>query len=84
MSTDEYTPDVSTERVRGAATGQQNVPVQPEQFDRWLAARDAEVAERIAQAIEALPDVSIPGHFATRPGGYVTRTLAARIAREGA
>lgn len=34
----------STERIRGAATGEQNVPVKPEQFDDWLARHDAEVA----------------------------------------
>jgi hypothetical protein len=30
-------------RIRGAATGEQNVPVTAEQFDRWLAEHDAEV-----------------------------------------
>ena len=43
---DEYTPGVTTGAVRGAATGAQNVPVTPAQFDRWLAAHDAEVAAR--------------------------------------
>lgn len=41
-------PAVSTERIRGAATGEQNVPVTPKQFDRWLAEHDAQVA---AQAL---------------------------------
>ena len=35
---------VTTGRIRGAATGEQNVPVTPEQFDAWLAEHDKETA----------------------------------------
>lgn len=48
-----------------------------EDFDRWLAAHDAEVAERIAQAIEA------EAHDIDCPCSHVEGLRdAARIARE--
>ncbi len=44
-------PNVTTERVRGAATGEQNVSVTPAQFDRWLAQREQEIRDQVAWEI---------------------------------
>ena len=76
MSDTEYTPTDDEVRVawilsRDYAHGAE--------FDRWLAAHDAEVAERIAQDIEDIPGRDVAGH--PHVAGYV-RAHAARIARE--
>lgn len=47
---------VSTERVRGLATGGDGMPVTPMQFDRWLAAHDAEIREQVAAPIRRLAE----------------------------
>jgi len=77
---DEYTP--TTDEVRVAWILSRDYAHGAE-FDRWLdgllAAHDAEVAERIAQAIEDIPGRDVAGH--PHGAGYV-RAHAARIARE--
>ena len=79
---DEYTPGVTTGRVRGAATGAQNVPVTPEQFDRWLAANDAEVAARaLREAAEAAYD-EWPGGSGVHCTPEWLRVRADRIERQ--
>lgn len=88
MSEQEHTP--STEQVRMA--WQRNVLGEPEavpvrvqvetaaEFDRWLAAHDAEVAERIAQAIERVADAS--GRLGGLSAYLYGLEHATRIARE--
>lgn len=65
-----YRPvDVSTERVRGAATGSQNVSVLPEQFDRWLAEHDRQVrAEVLKEAERQIRDEASNWHSTYRCG----------------
>lgn len=82
MSTDECTP--TTDDVRSAYVLARWPHTSPphrdnaaDDFDRWLAARDAEVAERIAQAIEAQrPGCMLRGFH------WPTYKDSARIARE--
>lgn len=92
MSNDEYTPTteqvciVWVERTRSAAVGTSRAD-QEAAFDRWLAARDAEVAERIAQVIR---EVAAKAPVMSHENGYPVQAvpkaelldLAARIARE--
>ena len=49
----EYTPTMEEVRTAYEAGGGYRWPERGEQFDRWLAAHDRELRERIAQDIEA-------------------------------
>ena len=57
---DEYTP--STEQVREAASLDGAIAIEPDAFDHWLVAHDAEVREQAAQRIEKM----LP-FYTTRP-----------------
>lgn len=84
---DDYTP--TTEEVREQYTREEpprigTVAERRAEFDRWLAAHDAQVRaderERIASAIEALRvDAAMPSPLSYR----IARDAAARIARDG-
>lgn len=77
---DEYTP--TTDEVREVWVQEQDIThgegadFHAAEFDRWLAAHEAEVRERIAQDIEA--DAM---HCAPSDHGCFACTNAARIAR---
>lgn len=52
------------------------------EFDRWLAQYEADLRERIANDIEALPDAYIPSvHPGISLAGYVDKRLPILIAR---
>lgn len=54
--TAETPPAPSTGRIRAAATGAQNVPVTPEQFDAWLTEHDRQAQAPLLALIRDLTD----------------------------
>lgn len=88
MSTDEYTPtddEVRSMFCIGISDPTNPSPVSAREaydgYDRWLAARDAKIAERIAQAIEVGQNVGY-GDQGYADGYKHASVRAARIARE--
>ena len=81
---EEYTPDTETVRAAYMEVGGHGWPERGEEFDRWLAAHDRALRERIARGIE----VVLIGLDAGRGSEVIAAhdsalSRAARIVREG-